>query len=208
MSHEIELIDFPQRSEEWHAARLGLITASKASRMIDSTGKRSASFNDLVNELVSEVITKASPSIFVNEAMQDGIDREPVARSMFEFIHDCEVAEATFVKIVGKRIGCSPDGVIKNGKFTGHLLEIKCPAAKTHVKYLRAGKLPTAYIAQCQLQMYVCKIDKLQFMSYHPDMEPLIVEVPRDEAYILKLHDLLEEVSNSVEKLSEELRRK
>src|SRR5208282_4714782 len=73
--------------------------------------------------------------------------------------------------------GASPDGLI--GDDLG--IEIKCPNASTHVKYLLAGKVPDDYIVQVHFSMFVTGFPRWIFMSYRRAMPPLILTVERDE---------------------------
>lgn len=61
-------------------------------------------------------------------------------------------------------------------------LEIKCPAAHTQVKYLFGNKLPTEYILQVQGSMWVTGLDEWDFLSYHPSLPTLLLNVKKDEA--------------------------
>ena len=70
-------------------------------------------------------------------------------------------------------------------------LEIKCPAPHTHVGYLLDGDLPKDYIPQVQGSMYVTGLPHWTFMSYHPDMTPLVVTVKRNEEYIKAMDGLI-----------------
>ena len=58
------------------------------------------------------------------------------------------------------------------------------PGPAHDVGYLLRGVLPTDYIPQVQGSMYVTGFKSWSFISYNPDMDPLVVQVARDEAYI------------------------
>ena len=104
---------------------------------------------------------------------------EPEARSAYEFITDTKVEEVGFIyKDRKKLVGCSPDGLLADRG-----LEIKCPSPVVHNAYYARGVCPKAYIAQVQGSMYVTGLKKWDFMSYHPDYEPLIVTVAADPAF-------------------------
>ena len=47
-------IDCEQGSERWHDCRLGVVTASQASRIVTPKGKPSASREDYLGELLAE----------------------------------------------------------------------------------------------------------------------------------------------------------
>ena len=165
--------DHEQMSPAWYSARLGLLTASRM-RAAVGTGKGR---QDLIDKLIAEVITGQPDTIPTTKAMQDGIDREPLARADFEFITDLDVREvglATNDDLPG--LGASLDGLIDS--TTG--LEIKCPKPSTLVRYHRVGKLPVEYACQIMGQMLVCELNTVHFFAWHPDCPPFHVLV-RDE---------------------------
>jgi hypothetical protein len=84
-------------------------------------------------------------------------------------------------------VGCSPDGFL--GDDMG--LEIKCPLAHTHVGYLIDGRIPAMYVPQVQGSMWVTGRPRWTFFSYHPDLDPLIVVVQRDEEFHAALEKYL-----------------
>jgi len=75
------VVDAEQRSDEWHAARLGIPTASNFKRIITGTGKASTQIDDYMDELLTERLTGRREEIYVTEDMQYGIDNEPNARA-------------------------------------------------------------------------------------------------------------------------------
>ena len=184
------LVDVEQRSDEWLKLRCGVATASCFDRIITpATGKPSASAVAYRRELLAEWLTGQPVSIKESGWMQRGTEMEPEARAFYEFEADAEVTEAGFVFLDERRlIGCSPDGLVGDDG----LVEIKCPAPHTHVGYLIDAKLPTAYIPQVQGALWVTGRKWCDFVSYHPEMESLIVRVRRDEPYIAKMATLIE----------------
>jgi len=184
------LVEVEQRSDEWQKLRCGVATASCFDRIITpATGKPSASAVAYRRELLAEWLTGQPVSIKESGWMQRGTEMEPEARAFYEFEADAEVTEAGFVFLDERRlIGCSPDGLVGDDG----LVEIKCPAPHTHVGYLIDAKLPTAYIPQVQGALWVTGRRWCDFISYHPEMEPLIVRVKRDEGYIAKMAMLIE----------------
>jgi putative phage-type endonuclease len=207
--HNVKVYDdIEQRSDEWHSLRLGCISASISSRIITSTGERATGFQDVVNQMVAENLTsKPANEIFINDAMQHGIDTEAEAINFFEFANDVTVQQVGFCKIdlPDVNIGCSPDGIIKQNK---HLLEIKCPQPKKQIKVLRDGKLPTEYKSQVQMQLYVCNAEKLEFLSYHPSTKFFTTTISRDEPFISRLSNLLMEANDLINELTLKLRSK
>ena len=78
-----------QRTEEWFAARLGKVTASKVSDVMAKTKSGySASRATYMSQLLVERMTGTRAEGFTNSAMQWGTDTEPQARAAYEFITD------------------------------------------------------------------------------------------------------------------------
>lgn len=199
----MQVINVEQGSDEWLRARLGVPTASCYAKLITTQGKRSAQADGYINELIGQRITGEIPETFKSDAMQRGNDLEPQARAYYELVTDNEVNEVGLI-INDIGAGCSPDGLIGNDGG----LEIKCPKLSTHIGYLRAGKLPTAYVQQVQGCMYITEAEWWDFMSFHPDTESLIIRVYRDEDFIIALHNILKETINTINLESENWRKK
>jgi putative phage-type endonuclease len=193
-----------QKSEEWFAARLGKVTASKVSAVLAK--KDSATRADYLTDLVLERLTNKQQEFYQNDAMQWGTDTEPQARMAYEAFKGVLVDKMGFIDHPSiQYFGCSPDGLVdKDG-----LVEIKCPNSKTHLSTLLNGKIPTKYIPQVQTQMAVMNRQWCDFVSFDPrlpeDLQLFVVRVNRDDEYIAKLEEevvaFLDEVNETVTKL-------
>lgn len=184
----------PQGSEEWLKLRLGVATASNFDKIITSTGKESATLPKYALELATQyLLTEPEPS-YKNEAMQRGNELEPFARQAYEEANFETVDEISMFLSDCGNYGASPDGLVGNDG----LIEIKCPLATTHFKYLIDNKLPTDYVAQVQGLLWVSGRKWCDFISYHPsfiaDKQLLIVRVERDEKFISELEKLVDKV--------------
>jgi putative phage-type endonuclease len=197
----MKVITAEQRSPEWFAARLGVPSASQFGKVVTPTGKRSTQVDGYLNKLVAEVLTGKSDQQEANEAMIRGTELEPEARAYYELIGG-PVVETGFC-IHDDGFGCSPDGLVGD---TG-LLEIKCPLAHTHVEYLRENALPGLYVPQVQGQLLVTGREWCDFLSYHPDMRPLLIRVERDQKFISILHDALREMVEQINECVANLRK-
>lgn len=187
----MRIINVEQRTSEWYAARLGVPSASNFAKVISPTGKKSTQVESYLNRLVADILTGRSEQQEPTEAMQRGTEMEAEARAYYELIMG-PVEQVGFC-IHDDGFGCSPDGVVGEG-----LLEIKCPLAHTHVEYLRNGEIPSIYIPQVQGQMLVMDKPWCDFLSYHPDMKPLLVRVMRDDAFCQVLHEALKELVQNI----------
>lgn len=199
-----------QRSDEWFQTRLGKVTASRISDVIakTKTGPSTSRYNYLI-QLVSERLTgKKGDSVFINQAMQDGIDREEVARTLYTLKHG-EVDEVGFIDHPTIAMsGASPDGALK-GVNGG--IEIKSPIETTHTNTLMTQSVPTKYIPQMQWQMACAGYDFVDFISYNPNfpdhLQLFVKRLDRDNDYIRQLESevsaFLAEVEQQILKLKE-----
>jgi len=81
-----------QRTEEWFAARLGKVTASRVADVIAKTKTGySASRDNYMAQLICERLTGQQGESFTNAAMQHGTDTEPLARSAYENLRNLMV---------------------------------------------------------------------------------------------------------------------
>jgi len=205
-----------QRTDEWFQARLGKVTASRISDVLakTKTGYSISRQNYLV-QLVTERLTgQKADSFFMNQAMQDGVDREPIARKLYEVLNDVIVTEVGFYD--HPRIamsGASPDGVLPELLVFGiGLVEIKCPIETTHTNTLMSKKVPSKYIPQIQWQMACVPNAKFcDFISYNPNFPPemqlFVSRVEKDLQYVLELEaeveQFLKEVDQAILQLKE-----
>jgi putative phage-type endonuclease len=202
-----------QRTEEWFAARLGKVTASKVSDVMAKTKSGySASRATYMSQLLVERMTGTRAEGFTNSAMQWGTDTEPQARAAYEFITDNAVTEIGFVDHPFiKMSGASPDGLVGD---VG-MLEIKCPNTSTHIQTLLDEKIPKRHVDQMQWQMACTERDWCDFVSFDPRMpaghEYFCSRLKRDDKGIADMEaevaDFLEELSKQIETLNERLKK-
>jgi len=174
----MKVIDCEQQTPEWYMHRKGVPSASEMSKIITSTGKRSSSIDGYIAQLIIEATVKAPAQWIGTEEMQRGNDLEPEARRLYSFLKEKPVEQVGFCLTDDRRFGCSPDGFIDDRKGG---LEIKCPKLEIHVGYGIKGILPTAYKVQVHASMFVTGCNYWDFMSYHPDVDPFILRVERDD---------------------------
>ena len=201
MSNE-ELI---QGSEEWFASRVGKITASRLGDIMKKTRYGESTYKAKVRlELAIERITgKSASSVVMNQAMRDGVEREPDARKLFEAVTGKEVAEVgSFDHPTIVNTSASPDGLIRGENAC---LEIKCPLATTHAKNLMSDTMPKNYIYQVQHQIQCTESDFAYFASYHPDfpkdLRLKIVKVERDDSLLESLNAAIRQFDIEIEDL-------
>jgi len=201
MSNE-ELI---QGSDAWFKARLGVITASRLGDVMRKTKWGESTYKAKLRlELAIERITgKSASSVVMNQAMRDGIDREPDARTLFEAVTGKEVALCgSFDHPTIVNTSASPDGLLRGENA---VLEIKSPTHSTHAKNLMSDTMPKNYIYQVQWQIACTESDYAYFASYHPDYPPELrlkwVKVEKDDSVIKSLEEAVRQFDIEIEDL-------
>jgi len=180
-----------QGSPEWHALRLGKVTASRVADVIAKTKSGySASRANYMAQLIAERLTGTPAETYTNAAMQHGTETEPEARAAYEFYQGATVEEVAFVahpKI--DQAGCSPDGLVGGDG----LVEIKCPNTATHLETLLGQSVPGKYEAQMQFQMSCTGRSWCDFVSYDPrmpeNMRIFVKRVIRDDKRIKEIEE-------------------
>lgn len=203
-----------QRSAEWFAARLGKVTASKIADVIAKTKTGESAYRKKYKmQLVTERLTGKKEDVFINQAMQNGIDREEAARDIYIKLTGNQVTETGLVDHPNIAMsGASPDGIITTTKGIA-ILEIKCPTDATHTYNLLSKAIPSQYIPQVQWQIACCDAEYADFMSYNPNFEPslqvMLTRVERDNDYIAMLETqvtaFLTEVDDIINQVKERI---
>lgn len=192
-----------QRTDDWFAARAGLLTGSRAAAI--ANGIKSATAQKLLWTLAWERTRGICAPTYCNNAMQRGTDLEPEARQAYEIEKLCVVEEVGFIVHPDHPfIGISPDGLVgDNG-----MVEIKCPdetSAHLHLQHIVNGYYAKQYKHQVNLQLAVTGREWCDVVSYYPidgETQPLAVHrVERDEDAIEKLVAACVEANAAIEKI-------
>jgi putative phage-type endonuclease len=198
----MKIIDCEQNSSEWFQARLGIPTSSRFGDIITpKTLEVSKSSEKYMYELIAEWLTGSPKDGYISDAMANGFLLQPEATEYYELKTGRDVKPVGFCLEDGGRYGASPDG-LPDGERT---LEIKCPKQNTHAWNLVSGAMDTKYTPQVQGQLLVTELDRCDFLSYHPEMEGMIVEVVRNEPYIKRLSAALDEFCDRLAECKERL---
>lgn len=177
-----------QRSEEWFAARLGKVTASRIPDVMARTKSGyGAGRKNYMAELLVERLTGQREESYINAAMQHGIDTEDEARMAYEFSHEL-VEEVGFIDHPTIPMsGASPDGLVgEDGE-----VEIKCPNTATHLDTLLSKSVDRRYVLQMQWQMACTGRAWCDFVSFDPRLPErqalVVIRVARDESLIAEI---------------------
>ena len=201
----IEIIE--QRTDEWFAARIGKVTASRVADVIAKTKTGySATRDNYMAQLVCERLTGQKGETFTNAAMQHGTETEPLARLSYEVAQNVLVDEVGFVPHPSIQMaGASPDGLVGDDG----LLEIKCPNTATHIETLLSQTVPGKYNTQMQFQMACTGRKWCDFVSFDNrlphELQLFVKRVPRDDEFIKQIEaeivQFLAELDDKITKL-------
>ena len=197
-----------QRTEEWFAARLGKVTASKVADVMARTKTGySTSRENYMAQLICERMTGKKQESYTNAAMEWGTETEPLARAAYEAFKDVLVDEVGIIDHPFIPMSAaSPDGLISDDG----MVEIKCPNTATHFDTLLNGKMPSKYMPQVQWQMACANRLWVDFVSFDPrapeGLQLFVTRIERDDKYILEMeaevNKFLEELELRIEKLN------
>lgn len=201
--------EIKQGTDEWFAARLGKVTASRiADVMARTKSGYSTSRANYCAQLVVERMTGKVAESYSNAAMQWGTETEPLARAAYEVAKDVMVSEIAFVD--HPRIamsGASPDGLVGDAG----LVEIKCPNTATHIETLINNTVKNEYVLQMHWQMLCTGRLWCDFVSFDPRMDAELqlkiirVDLDRDLAADIEseVKKFLSEVDEKVAQLNQ-----
>ncbi|MWQ62599.1 YqaJ viral recombinase family protein [Glaesserella parasuis] len=177
-----------QGTEEWLTARLGIPTATGVSNIVTPSGKKSSAWTSYLAELVAESIEGLTEG-FKSSDMLRGNQLEEQARMAYEFATGNDVVQVGGVyRNADKDMMISPDGLIPTLRKG---LEIKCPKMKTHIKYIIEGVVPSEYIIQVQVALWVTGYDSWDFVSYCPEYQKqtLFIHTAERDPVLMKAFD-------------------
>lgn len=178
-----------QGSEEWHAARRGMVTASVVGKLITTKTLKPASNDDsrnLVKLLAAERITGWTDPTYMNDDMWRGVECEPIARDFYSEKY-APVDEVGFIVLETEkyRLGYSPDGLVGDAG----LIEVKSPRAKGHLSTIVAGTPPIAYMAQMQCGLMVTGRQWCDYISWYGGMPMFVHRVYPDQKWFTAIHE-------------------
>lgn len=210
--------DLIQGSDEWHALRCGLLTASEIKLIVnipktetrvkkDGTPykQREPSPADdeacraHLYELLAQRISKYVEPSYISDDMLRGKDDELEARALYAK-HHAPVEEVGFiVRDFGNyRIGYSPDGLVGDDG----LIECKSRRQKFQVQTIIDNEVPSDFLLQCQTGLLVTGRKWLDFISYSGGLPMQVVRTYP----IQRVHDAILEAADAFEARLEELR--
>ena len=187
--------DLHQGSEEWHAARCGLLTASEMKLILTPTLRIASNDKERAHlyELLAQRITGYVEPTYIGDDMIRGHEDEIEARIIYAEKY-APVTECGFVTNDkwGFTLGCSPDGLVDDDG----MIECKSRRQKYQVETIINGTMPDDYALQVQTALLVTERRWCDFISYCGGLPMVTIRVfpdPQVQAAILGAAALFEE---------------
>lgn len=179
--------DLLQGSDEWLAARCGLLTASEMKLILTPTLKIAANDKERAHlyELLAQRISNYVEPHYIGDDMLRGMEDEIYARELYaERI--APVVECGFVtnNKWGFTLGYSPDALVGDDG----LIECKSRRQKYQVQTIiehiaedKGQSIPADYVMQCQTGMLITERKWIDFISYSGGLPMAVIRVYPDK---------------------------
>ncbi len=168
-----------QGSEEWHAMRCGLLTASEMKLIITPTLKIASNEKERQHlyELAAQRITKYVEPHYISDDMLRGHDNEILARAKYAEKY-APIKEVGFItnNKWGFTLGYSPDGLVGDDGQ----IEAKSRRQKYQVEAIVSNEVDTDFVIQLQSGLVTSERKWVDFISYHGGMPMFVKRVYPD----------------------------
>ena len=173
-----------QGTDEWLSARLGKVTGSTSSVLMNKTEQLTKGAETYALKIIGEQLTGIIPEHYTSKAMEQGTLNESLARKVYEAKRKVIVTEVGGIE--EGILWYSPDGLVNDDG----LIEIKCPEPTQHIRNLMNDNVNPEYYHQLQFGLLVTKrkwIDFISFnMNFPSDKIIKIIRVYPDKEYHAK----------------------
>lgn len=197
-----------QGSEEWLAARRGLITGSMFNVARDrlKNGSPSKQCQQYAMDLARERCGGKSPDKFQSYHMRVGSEQEAAARSAYEAATGNLVEEVGFFADEAGQFGLSPDGLIGSDG----VLEIKTMVSSDTLFTAVVADDVSEYMDQCLGYLWMLGREWVDLVLWAPDLEHIAIKRITKADYTSHIEALekdLLEFAQSVRMAESKLRR-
>ena len=194
-----------QGTDEWLAARRGVITGSRFKDCRDRTakGQPSAACLSYAYDIARERCGGSAPSKFQTPAMRTGTEQEPIARMAYETETGLLVETAGFVTDDDGLFGASVDGLVgEHG-----IIEIKTMVSSATLFKAVVMEDFSEYRDQCVGEMWLLGRLWVDLVLWAPDLPKQIYihRIHRDDDEIQALEDDLLKFAKLVKTYQEQL---
>lgn len=175
--------DIAQRTDEWYAARCGLLTSSEMERIITAKRlefARNDSSRGHLYELAAQRISGFVEPHYRSDDMlrgdADELDAKILYNEKYAPVTDCGfITNDSF----GFKLGYSPDGLI-GSDFEGQI-EVKGRRQKFQVETITKLDMPAEFAIQVQTGLLVSGRSWCDFISYCGGLPMVVLRVHPDE---------------------------
>lgn len=192
--------ELPQHLEDgtanpdWLSLRAGKFTGSDFSVMLgNGETKRKMILEKATEHILGKPCNKDH---YVSADMLRGIELESVARQLYMEETFNDVKEVGFIE-KDEYCGVSPDGLVNEDG----IIEIKCPKDTVFVEQSITGKIKPEYYTQIQYVLYITGRQWCDYVAYNENFPLLIRRYERDEEYIEKIKNALEDGIEQVKQI-------
>lgn len=198
--------DIEQGTEEWHALRCGILTASEMKLILTPTLKIASNDRERQHlyELLGQRITQYVEPRYIGDDMLRGDEDEINARIEYSE-HYGPVTECGFITndFLGFTIGYSPDGLVGDDG----LIECKSRRQKYQIETIISGRMPDDYTLQCQTGLMVSERKWIDFVSRCAGLPLFVFRVYPDQKIIDAIacaaSDFEERIQNAMKKYND-----
>jgi exodeoxyribonuclease (lambda-induced) len=180
-----------QNTEEWQRIRAGKLTASNFHTLM---GKSETKNNILLQKTAERLLNRSLESDYTNQDMERGRELEEEARLLYEMQTDKEATIVGFIEL-NTSVGCSPDDLIGEDG----IIEIKCPKETVFIGQVIRDKIKPEYYTQIQFNLYVSNRQYCDYIAHNRNFNLFVKRIERDEDYIKKIKETIEECESIIE---------
>lgn len=194
--------DLEQGTEEWFRARMGIPTASEFSTVMAKgvKGGESKTRRTYMLRLAGELLTGEPAETYSNGHMERGKIMEAEAREHYAFITCVDPKQIGFIRNGDN--GCSPDSLIGNNG----MLEIKSALPHILLDKILRDDFPPEHKAQTQGALWVAEREWIDLVVYWPKLPLFVKRAYRDEDYIAKMADAVDQFNSELAEIVNKLR--
>lgn len=205
----------PQQSEEWFAARRGVITGSMAKvarEKLKSGEPTKAAIAYARDTARARAGAGEGEEVYVNAAMRFGMEQEAFARRAYETRTGYMVEAAGFVCTPDRKFGVSVDGLVYDEPEQRGGVEIKTIVSSNVLFDAVIGGDYSAYVDQCDMNVWAWNLAWIDLCLWVPDLPNAdkrltVIRIERDQDRIDALLLDLFAVDKTVERYAAELRK-
>lgn len=155
-----------QQTEEWFALRDLKLTSSEATAI----GNNGKGLETLAKTLVRKHYSSCKDQGFSTKDTLRGNELEPVMRDIYEMESGKKVTKVGFIEL-DEFTGCSTDGLIgEDGVWEG-----KAPDDANYFQILMDMEVPSDYMWQAQMELYVTDRKYVDLTFYNPNYDKSMV---------------------------------